>query len=112
MKLKTTKKAMKENTHPDNLISIGYCGAQYLLNSRQPFAYSAGANGWACDYYELEAGVIISTGYSPIGRQVDVRTLRKYEAQACNAWSSGDYDSRCRKVERILKAFVREIMKA
>ena len=53
MKLKTTKKQIKENTHKDNLIAIGYCSLHRLLKFKYPFAYSTGVYGWACDYYEL-----------------------------------------------------------
>ena len=63
MKFKVTRKEMKENYN--NIISIGYCNAQYLLHFHDPIAYSTRAEGWACDYYEVN-GVLISTGYAPI----------------------------------------------
>tara|TARA_R110002020_G_C16034158_1_gene753150 strand:+ start:94 stop:453 length:360 start_codon:yes stop_codon:yes gene_type:complete len=81
MKLKTTKKAIKENTY-QNLMSVGYCDLQFLLRFKNPFAYSSGQNGWACDYYELEndgMSYIISTGYSPIGKRLPYDLIKKYE---------------------------------
>lgn len=68
MKIKATKKEIK--TQAARLYSVGYCGASELLRDVEPFAYSAGVYGWACDYYDLD-GVIISTGYNPIGAGID-----------------------------------------
>ena len=62
-------------------MSIGYCDAQYLLDCKNPFAYSAGVYGWSCDYYQI-GGVCISTGYSPIGTSVNYSLLRELEGKA------------------------------
>ena len=81
MKLKTTKKQIKENTY-DNLYAVSYCDFQYLLRFENAFAYSTGVNGWACDYYELEFDnrkIIISTGYSPIGKWINFDCVKFYE---------------------------------
>lgn len=64
MKLKATKKQIKNNY--SNIICLGYCSAQHLLYFVNPFAYSAGVYGWACDYYRV-GNTCISTGYGPIG---------------------------------------------
>ena len=77
-KIKTTKRSMKENYY---IIGIGYCQAQALLNYRDPVAYSAGSNGWQCDYYDID-GVIISTGYDYINNKntsYNYETLKEYE---------------------------------
>ena len=79
MKLQTTKKAIKNNFN--TIISIGYCDAQYLLWFKNPFAYSAGVYGWACDYYQIN-NVCISTGYSPIGERVPYELLNELEHKA------------------------------
>ena len=79
MKLQTTKKQIKNNF--STVISIGYCSAQYLLYYKSPFAYSAGIYGWACDYYQIGAKCI-STGYSPIGANLDYSKLHEYENKA------------------------------
>lgn len=86
MKLKTTKKAIRESGQ--TVIKIGYCNAQFLLRFQQEFAYSTRREGWACDYYEVN-GVIISTGYSPIGKQVEYDLIREYEEKARKI--CGDY---------------------
>lgn len=67
MKLKTTKKEIKENSY--YILSIGYCDAWYLLKGVNPFSYCSNIYGWACDNYEINTGkhnIIISTGYDPI----------------------------------------------
>ena len=79
MKFKATKKEMKANYR--NILSVGYCDLQQLLKYESPIAYSAGTYGWCCDYYDID-GVIISTGYSPIGKDTDYKTIRKYEKLA------------------------------
>lgn len=79
MKLQTTKKQIKANFY--TILSVGYCEAQYLLYYKNPFAYSAGVYGWACDYYEF-GNTCISTGYSPIGEKVEYNLLQELEKQA------------------------------
>ena len=79
MKLQTTKKAIKNNFN--TVISIGYCDAQYLLWFKNPFAYSVGVYGWACDYYQIN-NVCISTGYNPIGERVPYELLNELEHKA------------------------------
>ena len=88
MKLKTTKQFIKQ--HSAKIFACGYCDLQYLFGNLDPFAYSAGVYGWACDYYDLGGGVILSTGYSPIGERVDYKTLREYEKKAEKI--ANDYD--------------------
>lgn len=79
MKIKVTKNSIKENF--SSILSIGYCDVQYLTRYKNPFAYSSGVNGWSCDYYEID-NICLSTGYSPIGKSVDYKILRKYELKA------------------------------
>jgi len=110
MKLKTTKKQVK-NYYSD-IYSIGYCNAQYLLQGVNPFAYSSGAYGWSCDYYEVE-DVCISTGYSTIGESTNYDLVRKYDDKAkaifdnCNV----DYQKRKNKVNKLLIKFINELKK-
>lgn len=79
MKAQVTKKQIKENFN--TILSIGYCDAQYLLYCKNPFAYSAGINGWSCDYYQID-NVCISTGYAPIGTPVNYSLLKELEGKA------------------------------
>ena len=108
MKVKTTKKSVKNAFI--NIYKIGYCDAQYLLEGVNPFAYSSGKYGWACDYYEIE-GICISTGYNPIGEWVNYDLLRKYDKKASEIISNYDldYQKRKNKVNKLLVKFINEI---
>ncbi|HCY80895.1 MAG TPA: hypothetical protein DHV22_04445 [Xanthomarina gelatinilytica] len=115
MKLKTTKKQIRENTR-GNLYSVGYCELQYLLRDENPFAYSSGVNGWACDYYQLSVNgqrVIISTGYSPIGKRIDYKTVREYDtvASKLTAFNSGlNYEQAKEERKKLLNNFLRTLI--
>ena len=84
MKLKTTKKQIRENAK--QLYAVGYCDLDNLLVYQSPFAYSSGVYGWSCDYYNLD-GVIISTGYSPTGESIAYNLQKKYNNLAKKAHS-------------------------
>ena len=109
MKLKTTKAQIKNNFI--NIYSIGYCDIQYLTYYKNPFAYSSGVCGWACDYYEIE-NVCLSTGYNPIGKNVDYNTLRKYElkAQKIVLDYNIDYKTREKKTNKLLIEFIKKLI--
>ena len=91
MKLKTTKKQIRENTN-GNLYSIGYCELDYLLKYKDPFAYSAGYYGWTCDYYNIN-GVIISTGYNPIGISIDYNLAKEFNKKAKNLHAESELNN-------------------
>ena len=105
MKLKATKKQIKRNFN--SILSIGYCDAQYLLDCKTPFAYSAGLNGWSCDYYQI-GNICISTGYSPIGTPVNYELLRELERKAeqikhdCNL----SYSDKEKQLDELIKQFI------
>lgn len=105
MKIKTTKSAIKQGFY--TVISIGYCDLQNLLNYVSPFAYSAGINGWACDYYEI-GNVCISTGYSPIGQSVNSDLIREYDTKAekIKFNNSLDYSEKKVQVTYLLNEFI------
>jgi hypothetical protein len=108
MKIKTAKKSVKNAYY--KIYKIGYCNAQYLLEGLSPFAYSSGIYGWSCDYYEIE-GICISTGYSPIGKNIDYDLIRKYEDKAMKILDNYniDYQKRKNKVNKLLLKFIKEI---
>jgi hypothetical protein len=105
MKLKTTKNQIKNSFV--NVLSLGYCELQYLTYYKNPFAYSSGINGWACDYYNID-NVCLSTGYNPIGTNVDYKLVRKYElkAQKIVLDYNIDYKLREKRVNKLLIDFV------
>lgn len=79
MKQHITQRAVR-NWYQSKVFSVGYCGAQHLLQGASPFAYNSGVYGWNCDYYNFN-GVIICTGYRPHGRNGNEIT-RTYEQLA------------------------------
>ena len=81
MKLQTTNKEIKYNFY--KIIKIGYCAAQYLLNYKNPFAYTSGVYGWNADFYEI-GNICISTGYRPVGEKVEYNLLQEIEKKAMN----------------------------
>ena len=105
MKLKTTKKQIKENFN--TILSIGYCDAQYLLDCKNPFAYSSGLNGWSCDYYQI-GNICMSTGYSPIGTPVNYEQLRELEdkARLIKYDYNLDYSDKEKQLDELLKQLI------
>lgn len=103
MKIKTTRKEMKEGY--SNIIGIGYCQAQYLLSGQDDYAYISGKHGWACDIYKIDNNTIISTGYQPIrNTTIDYNTLKVYEREAekivCE--SKKDWDEKKKILNQLL----------
>lgn len=110
MKIKTTKKEIKNKSN--RILKVDYCAAQHLLNYEEPFAYSSGDCGWACDYYDID-GVIISTGRSPIGERVGCRLLKKYEIKARNIGydlSGEPYELRKNSTKKLLTEFIKKCL--
>ncbi len=112
IKLKATKKEMREGFY--YILSVGYCDMQSLLNEQRPFAYSARAEGWACDYYEVDE-VLISTGYAPLSNKnmtKDYSIIREYENKALEIDSLFlPLDERKAKKEALLKELVNKLKK-
>ena len=107
MKFRTTKKEILNKYN--NIIKVGYCQAQYLLNCEDAFAYSSGVNGWACDYYDID-GVIISTGYAPIGKEADYNTIKKYNNEA-RALKYANYNEYKNELRKLISKFIDEVLK-
>ncbi len=109
-KLKASKKDVKENNY--RIISAGYCELDYLLTYKVPIAYSAGANGWSCDYYDID-GVIISTGYSPVSDKNvkhDYKLIKSYNDQARRIiLGSMNYDDKRPAIEKLLNEFIEKV---
>ena len=101
MKLKTTKKQIRESAY--QLYAVGYCELDSLLVYQSPFAYSSGVYGWSCDYYNLD-GVIISTGYSPTGEHFPYDLIKKYNNLAKKTHSRDE-------MGKLLQDFLTELTK-
>lgn len=112
-KTKLTKKSL--NAEYRNILGTGYCNLQYLLKFQEPFAYSARAEGWACDYYEVD-DVLISTGYSPL-KSKRVRSCYELEheyneiAKEIIENNEIGWEEKEEKVNKLLHNFVERIRK-
>jgi len=111
MKFKVSKKEMNRNYN--YIISIGYCGAYWLLKYKKPIAYSTRIEGWACDYYDID-GVLISTGYAPLSSKnthSNYDILHRYNEQAEKIARNYllSYEERAKQVNALLKEYVKEV---
>lgn len=105
MKYKTTRKAIKDGTVPNDLLAVGYCDLATLLRNHSPVAYTCGVYGWNFDVYEVY-GKTICTGY----RNMPGRTpnnIREYEAKARAIMEdhSMDWKSQDEAIEALLEEF-------
>lgn len=111
-KYRTTKKDMKESY--DKIICASYCSLQFLLRFQEPFAYSTRAEGWACDYYDVDE-ILISTGYAPLDKKGRTKSTydicRKYDEAArkilCDY--SLSYEEQKEKVNSLLMEYIKEV---
>ena len=108
MKEKVSKKEIKENFR--NVISVGYCDLEYLLNFKSPEYYSCGVYGWSCDYYVINNNTIISTGYSPIGNISNYELTREYDKKARDIGHSVGYEEKEKKLNELLDEYVNKIL--
>lgn len=102
---------MKESY--SKIICVNYCNLQNLLRFQEPFAYSTRAEGWACDYYDID-GILISTGYAPIDSKRTKSTYdicRRYDNESrkilCDY--SLSYEEMKEKVNNLLIEYIKEV---
>jgi len=107
MKIKTTKKAIKEEA--GKLYAAGYCDLQFLLRYETAFAYSKGGSGWQCDYYQIE-DITISTGYAPVGIRIEGDIARKYEKLARDYYRIDNmHDDNKEYFRTLIKQLIKEL---
>jgi hypothetical protein len=108
MRVKVSKQQVLRDNY--KVLSVGYCELQGLLKNSRSNLYSAGVYGWACDYYDFD-GLIISTGYSPIGSSIDYKIIRSYEAKAnkINYNNELTWEQKEKKLKTLLNKFIKEV---
>ena len=103
MKFKTTRKALKEQFGKD-IFYVHMNSPKRLFN--EPQAYITRVEGWACDVW-IFTDLVITEGYSPMGRAIDFDICRKYEERARkildNKWS---YNRQQKQIEKIREDFL------
>jgi hypothetical protein len=110
-KIHVTKKQMRDNYY---ILGVSYCKLQFLLNYTSPVAYSTGAHGWACDYYNVD-GVLISTGYAPLSSKnckSNYEMIKQYDdnAQKIVYDHKLEYEDKKNKVTALLNEFIKEAL--
>lgn len=111
MKIKTSQKILKEGYK--NIICIGYCNIQYLLNLQEPRYYGSGVYGWNWDGYEIDRNTLIVTGYRPFGNiRPDWRIQKKYEDKAYKIWNNNllSHEEVKNKMNELLQQFIKEVI--
>ena len=109
MKYKTTKKDVMNGY--SNIICVGYCSLQNLLNCERETAYTSRSEGWAADIYDFGNTAIV-TGYAPFGNiRPGYDLCQKYETAAekirCNYELS--WTERKAKLQELIKVFIEEV---
>lgn len=115
MKVRVTKKQILDNYC--NVISVGYCDLQDLLQFRSADYYTCGVYGWNSDIYDVGCGVAISTGYRPFGnlKASYYHITRKYNEKARKVHNKY-YDrkikleTREKQLNKLLKEFINECL--
>jgi len=113
MKVKVSKKEIKDNFN--NIITIGYCDAQFLLTYKDADFYSCGVYGWSCDYYKINNNTIISTGYSPIDSKYrNYELTKKYNEKARKIFNNYDlkYEQKKKRIDNLLNKYIIEMLKS
>lgn len=109
MKKRFTNRELRKNHK--NIIRIPYCNLQYLLSTTPVTGYTSGIYGWNSDIYEIN-GIIISTGYRPIGNiKPDASTNKRYERAAEKIIGKFEvpYEKRAEEMRNILNDYLAEV---
>ena len=108
MKAKTTNKEIRANF--TNIVKIKYCGAAFLLMYKKPFAYTCGVYGWNSDFYEF-GNICISTGYRPIGTNVDSELLLKLESDARTIYDNYNisFDEKKQQIAELIETLINSV---
>ena len=114
MKLQTTKTNVRNNFV--TILTAGYCELQYLLNYCSAFAYSAGAYGWNCDFYQPSfkfSGVCIATGYNTdrlSGKRVSYELVKEYEQKAIEVMNDYSQTNKREALNALIDEFIEKAL--
>lgn len=107
MKIKTTQKQIKNAFN--NIISIGYCDACYLLRHRDPIMYTCGVYGWNADVYIIDSNTCVVTGYRPFG-DLKINNIRELNEKARKLYDKYDYKKANYLCEKLLNETIEKII--
>lgn len=109
-KLKSTRKAIVESYN--NIICVGYCELQNLLNCESPSFYTCGVYGWNANIYDF-GNTAICTGYRPFGNASAPYGLIAYYEKLAEPIAR-DYHmpwaERKQKLDELIQQFIDEVL--
>ena len=105
MKTRVTKKQINNNFL--NILCVDSDLIPNLLFFNPAFAYSTRAEGWACDYYETN-NVCLSSGYSPIGKNINRDLQKQFEEKAKKVIQSKFFkqETKQKRINSLLTQFI------
>jgi hypothetical protein len=109
MKYKTTKKAVM-NGYSD-IICVGYCTLQHLLNCENEVAYTTRTEGWGADIYQFGNTAIV-TGYAPFGTiRPAYEISKKYDdaAQEISLNYNLSWQERKTRLGALIEQYIKEV---
>lgn len=112
MEKRLTKKDVKE--WYKNIISIGFCSAQYLLTGLNREGWTCGVYGWNADVYEINSTTCIVTGYRPFGN-IDNKYefLKEYEEKAEKIYLNRTlkYETKLKRIKKLRDEYISKTLK-
>lgn len=112
MKFRTTKKAIMNGY--SNVICVGYCALQHLLNCENEIAYTTRAEGWGADIYQFGNTAIV-TGYAPFGNiRPPYEVSKRYDdaAQEISLNYNLSWQERKMKLAALIEQYIKEVTQA
>lgn len=108
-KVKISRKFAKDNF--PKIYSAGYCSLQNLFHYISPDYYSTYTYGWACDYYYFDSfGILISTGYAPVGKSIPYEITSAFDKKAeeiiCTLGPFHDWENKRDNVNELINHFL------
>lgn len=111
LKGKVTKKELTEGYY--NIISIGYCRAEYLLKYKTPRFYYSNIYGWRFDVYEIDYSTILTTGYAYLKthkKQSKINEIiEKYDNKAKNIIQNYNYKTINKRLDNNFNKCIKEL---
>lgn len=100
------------------VVCVPYCNLSTLLSREDPFAYTAGVDGWHADIYSAgytdNGAAAIVTGYQAFGNvKPSYELTRQYEKAARRVLdtSNGDYKTEKGRLYELIRDFIGDALK-
>ena len=111
MSRQVTRNFIKEGFK--NVIKVGYCELQDLLQLLNCDYYTAGIYGWNADIYIIDSNTVIVTGYRAFGNIVSKYEInKKYNKKANEIMIQypKKYEERKEELNELLQQYIKETL--